>query len=63
MVARRLGTRRRGDARQPELRRADGGVLPREHSVPLLHGVPEGQAGEAPRGVDVPDRRQRVPPA
>ena len=35
-------------------------VLPREHPVPVLHGVPEGQAGEAAGSLDVPDRHQRV---
>ena len=46
VVARRLVARRRRHARQPELRRQDGGVLPREHPVPVLHALPEGQAGQ-----------------
>ena len=41
--------------------RQDRRVLPREHPVPVLHGVSEGQAGEAAGSLDVPDRHQRVP--
>ena len=62
VVARRLGARRRADAREPRLRVQDQRVLPREDPVPVLHGVSEGQAGKAAGSVDVPDRHQRVPP-
>ena len=62
VVARRLGARRRADARQPRLRVQDRRVLPRADPVPVLHGVSEGQAGKAAGSVDVPDRHQRVPP-
>ena len=38
-----------------------GEVLPREHPVPILHAVSQGQAGEHAGSLDVPDRRERVP--
>ena len=63
VVARRLVARYRRHARQPELRRPDRRVLPREDPVPVLHAVPEGQAGEPARSLDVPDRHRRVPAA